>query len=44
MIKGLVLFAFPKFVSSIEEGFSLSSKTVDYTSSITSKRTASYPY
>jgi len=38
-----VLFAFPKFVSGREEGFSLSRKTVDYTFSITGKSTASSP-
>jgi len=44
VIKGLVLFAFLKFVSSREEGFSLSRKTGDHTFNITSKSTASYPY
>jgi hypothetical protein len=43
VIKELVSFAFPKFVSSREEGFSLNRKTVDYAFGITSTSTASYP-
>jgi hypothetical protein len=44
VVKGLVLFAFPKFVFGRGESFSLSRKTGDRTSNIASASTASYLY